>query len=294
VTRAGDYHGRPTRILESRRLWIEVLADAGPRIVRLGRSGSPENLLAETPDDGWDTPFGRYQLFGGHRLWYAPEDPEIGAVPDDGLALEEAGDSLRLTGRVEPGTGLVRSMTIELDDDGPSLRLRHELSNSSRTPIELAPWSITQLPLGGAVILPQAAARIGHDVRPNRSLVLWPYTSWADERLDLGEGALIVDAIAGGDLKIGYFNDAGWLAYARAGSVLVRRFEPSPGRRHPDLGCNVETYSGARYVELEVLGPLVTLGERESTELTERWEVRDAPAGQSEPRRLAEVLGTSA
>src|SRR5919197_3857673 len=218
----------------------------------------------------------------------------MGAVPDDGLVLEEADGSMRLTGRVEPGTGLVRSMTIELDADGPSLRLSHQLCNSSRTPIELAPWSITQLPLGGAVILPQAAARTGHDVRPNRSLVLWPYTSWADERLDLGDGALIVDAIAGGDLKIGYFNDAGWLAYARAGTAFVRRFEPSHDRPHPDLGCNVEIYSGARYVELEILGPLVTLDERASTELTEHWELVEAPVDRSDPRRLAEVLGLSA
>jgi hypothetical protein len=294
VIRKGDYHGRPTRILESRDLWVEVLADAGPRIVRLGRVGSPENLLAETPDAGWDTPFGRYQLFGGHRLWYAPEDPELTAVPDDGLALEEIAGGVRLTGRVEPGTGLVRSMSIELDDDAPSLRLRHELCNSSAMPIELAPWSITQLPLGGSVILPQAAARSGHDVRPNRSLVLWPYTSWADERLDLGDGALLVDAVAGGDLKIGYFNVAGWVAYSGAAGVLVRRFEPAPGRPHPDLECNVETYCGARYVELEILGPLITLGERESTELSERWEIVDAALDRSDRRRLAEVLGASA
>jgi hypothetical protein len=293
MIRPGDYHGRPTRILDSRYLWIEVLADAGPRIVRLGRADSTENLVAETPDAGWETPFGRYHLFGGHRLWYAPEDPEMGAVPDDGLVIEESDDGLRLTGRVEPGTGLVRSMTIELDAGRPALRLRHELCNSSTTPIELAPWSITQLPLGGAVILPQAAAREGHEVRPNRSLVLWPYTSWADERLDLGDGALIVDAVAGGDLKIGYFNDAGWLAYARAGSALVRRFEPAPGKPHPDLGCNVETYSGPRYVELEILGPLISLGEHESTELTERWEVVDTP-GDHDPRRLANVLSDAA
>ena len=147
--------------------------------------------------------------------------------------------------------------------------------------------------LGGSVILPQAAARLGHDVRPNRSLVLWPYTSWADERLDLRDGSMIVDGVSGGDVKIGYFNDVGWLAYTRAGTILVRRFDPSPGRPHPDLGCNVETYCGSRYVELEILGPLVRLSEGESTELTECWEIVDAPAD-SDPRRLAEVLGTSA
>ena len=131
------------------------------------------------------------------------------------------------------------------------------------------------------------------DNEPGSETSLYDHLRRAIKRLDLRDGAMIVDAVSGGDLKIGYFNDVGWLAYARAGTILVRRFDPSPGRPHPDLGCNVETYCGSRYVELEILGPLVRLSEGESTELTECWEIVDAPAD-SDPRRLAEVLGTSA
>jgi hypothetical protein len=276
----GDYHGRPTRRLDTPHLWVEALATAGPRIVRLGRAGSAENLLAETPDDGWDTPFGRYELFGGHRLWYAPEDPERGAVPDvDGLLLEDGSDSLRLTGRVEAPTGLVRTIAIEVVSGGAALSVCHELCNTGEGPIELAPWSITQLPLGGSVILPQPSTRPAHDVRPNRNLVLWPYTSWTDGRLGLHDGAVVIDAVAGTDLKVGYFNDSGWIAYMRGSDALVRRFEPAVGRAHPDLGCNVETYVGARYLELEVLGPLVTLAAGEATVLVERWELSSTPVG---------------
>jgi hypothetical protein len=276
----GDYHGQPTRRIETAHLWVEALATAGPRIVRLGRAGSTENILAETPDDGWDTPFGRYELFGGHRLWYAPEDPERGAVPDvDGLVLADGSESLRLTGRVEAPTGLVRTIALEVVPGGKALSVCHELSNTGDSPMELAPWSITQLPLGGTVILPQPAVRIGHDVRPNRNLVLWPYTSWADERLGLRDSAVVIDAVTGADLKVGYFNDAGWVAYVRGDAAFVRRFEPATGKSHPDLGCNVETYSGPRYLELEVLGPLVTLAPGDSTVLVERWELAPAPVG---------------
>jgi hypothetical protein len=276
----GDYHGQPTRRIETAHLWVEALATAGPRIVRLGRAGSTENILAETPDDGWDTPFGRYELFGGHRLWYAPEDPERGAVPDvDGLVLGDGSESLRLTGRVEAPTGLVRTIALEVVPGGKALSVCHELSNTGDSPMELAPWSITQLPLGGTVILPQPAVRIGHDVRPNRNLVLWPYTSWADERLGLRDSAVVIDAVTGADLKVGYFNDAGWVAYVRGDAAFVRRFEPATGKSHPDLGCNVETYSGPRYLELEVLGPLVTLAPGDSTVLVERWELAPAPVG---------------
>jgi hypothetical protein len=290
----GDYHGQPTRRIETAHLWVEALATAGPRIVRLGRAGSTENILAETPDDGWDTPFGRYELFGGHRLWYAPEDPERGAVPDvDGLVLEDGSESLRLTGRVEAPTGLVRTIALEVVPGGNALSVCHELCNTGDSPLELAPWSITQLPLGGTVILPQPAVRIGHDVRPNRNLVLWPYTSWADERLGLRDGAVVIDAVTGADLKVGYFNDAGWVAYVRGDAAFVRRFEPATGKAHPDLGCNVETYSGPRYLELEVLGPLVTLAPGDSTVLVERWELAPAPVGGlSDLAAASATLGT--
>lgn len=269
-----DYHGHATRRLVSEHLWVDVLATAGPRIIRLGLTGSTRNLLAETPDIGWETPYGRYELLGGHRLWFAPEDPDRVAVPDGrGLQVDLEPDGIRLTGLAEQPTGLVRSMTLRLSHGRASLELRHELRNVGDRPIELAPWSITQLPLGGTVLLPQCPATPGHHVRPNRTLVLWPYTNWEDPRFRPRDGLLTLDAEAGPSLKLGYFNDAGWVGYVRDGAVLVRRFEPQSGQPHPDLGCNVEIYIGGRFLELELLGPLTELAPTSTVALVEHWEV---------------------
>ena len=222
----GEFHGRPTRRISSDDLWVEVLAAAGPRIVRLGRAGSSRNLLAETPDSGWETPYGRYELVGGHRLWFAPEDPDRGVVPDGaGLSLDIVPDGIRLTGAPERPTGLVRSMTLRMEAGTTGLEVKHELRNVSDAPVELAPWAITQLPLGGFVLLPQPAATPGHHVRPNRTLVLWPYSSWEDPRFRPRDGLLLVDAHAGPGLKLGYLNEAGWVAY------LSRRRGPRPAVR---------------------------------------------------------------
>jgi len=287
-----DYHGRATRRLGNDHLWVDVLAAAGPRIIRLGLAGSTRNLLAETPDLGWETPHGRYELLGGHRLWFAPEDPDRVAVPDgDGLVLDLEPDGFRLTGRAEEPTGLVRSMILRLSPGTAALEVRHELRNVFETPIELAPWSITQLPLGGAVLLPQPAATPGHHVRPNRSLVLWPYTSWEDPRLQPRDGLLTVDALAGPALKVGYFNDGGWVGYVRDGAVLVRRFEPVPGEDHADLGCNVEVFVGGRFVELELLGPLIALAPGCTVSLVESWEVQAVEPG-VDGRGFRELAGS--
>lgn len=289
-----DYHGHPTRRLANDHLWVDVLAKAGPRIIRLGLAGSPWNLLAETPDLGWETPHGRYELLGGHRLWFAPEDPDRVAVPDgQGLTLDDRPDGLQLTGAAEAPTGLVRSMTLRLSPDAAAFELRHELRNVSATSVELAPWSITQLPLGGRVLLPQAAATPGHHVHPNRTLVLWPYTSWEDPRLQPRNGLLAVDALAGPALKVGYFNDGGWVAYARDGTVLVRRFEPMRGADHTDLGCNVEVFVGARFLELEILGPMTLLAPGCTVALVETWhlEAIEPLAGGRALRELAARIG---
>jgi hypothetical protein len=42
---SGDFYGLPTRIISNQHLWLEFLAGAGPRIVRLSLAGSDENLL---------------------------------------------------------------------------------------------------------------------------------------------------------------------------------------------------------------------------------------------------------
>lgn len=270
----GDYHGRPARRLCSRYLWLDVLTAAGPRIVRIGLAGSARNLLAETPDAGWETSLGRYDLLGGHRLWFAPEDPERVAVPDSaGLVVRDEPWGLRLLGEAEPSTGLVRSISVHLDPSAPAVDLRHEIRNVGDRAVRLAPWAITQLPLGGLALVPQPAAITDHAVRPNRTLVLWPYTSWEDPRLSLRDGLIVVAADPGPDLKVGTFDPVGCVGYLRDGVLLVRRFRPSLHGLHPDRGCNVETYCGDRFLELELVGPLRRLAPGGSAVLTERWEL---------------------
>jgi hypothetical protein len=177
---------------------------------------------------------------------------------------------------------------VRLDPVLPSLSVLHRVHNRGQRPLELAPWSITQLPLGGQALLPLRRAVARHETRPNRAIVLWPYSSLDDPRLGVRDGLVTVDAIAGADLKVGCLDDSGWVAYVRDGIAMVRRFEPVPLEAHPDLGCNVETYCGSRYIELEVLGPMGVLAPGASTTLLERWEVRDVPAGDA--MRLRDAL----
>ena len=284
----GDFHGEETLVLESEHLSVEVLASAGPRIVRLTPSGSSENALGDVADIGWDTPWGRYRLRGGHRLWWAPENPPLTSAPDEGdLLVSEGKHGLSLE-RLEPQSGLRKLMEIELAADRAALTVRHRIRNEHEKAVELAPWAITILPLDGIALLPQQRGPIGeNESLPNRALVLWPYSSVSDPRLELGDELVLVRAAAATPFKIGYLNRAGWTAYLSGGVLFCKRFDPQPEHAHPDLDSNVEVYCNDRFLELETLAPLSLLEPGAEAAYEERWELHQVGGADSSAAGLS-------
>jgi hypothetical protein len=276
---AGDFHGLLTLTLENAPLRLECLATAGPRIVRLFVAGTKENVLVEIPDITLPTPLGAYSLRGGHRLWHGPEGMPRSYVPDDsGLEVHQVEGGVALIQAADSLTGIRKRIDVRLDSDAPRLVLRHELRNDGAWPVELAPWAITQLPLGGVAVLPQQESPLEsdpHGLLPNRQLVIWPYARWSDPRLSLTDGpfAYLSAQPLLPPCKIGYLNRAGWVAYFRNGVLFRKRFAPQLDKRHVDFGCNVEVYCNDRFVEVETLGPLSRLEPGRSVEHVETWEV---------------------
>jgi hypothetical protein len=284
-----QFYGLPTRKLENRHLRLEFLAEAGPRLVRLSLSSSEDNLLVELPEEREDTPYGSFYLRGGHRLWHSPEAFPRSYIPDNsGLEVEEIPGGVRLNGPTEQATGIQKRMEIRLDDDRPAMGVEHQLTNTGIWPVELSPWAISQLPLGGTMILPQVMGPLDSaGLLPNRQLVLWPYTRWHDSRLELQDDLILIRAQALlPPVKIGYLNRAGWLGYLRAGTLLRKRFDPQVDRLFPDFGCNVESYCNNKFIELETIGPLVRLQPGETTAHREKWEIIP---GLGDPKSVDEV-----
>jgi len=254
------YYGLPTRSLANPYLRVDFLTTAGPRLVRLQLADSTENLLAETPNAKWETPYGEFHLYGGHRFWYAPEVFPQTSFPDNQpIRIEELPNGVRLTEPTESASGLTKRLELHLAPDSAELTLIHHLQNDgARTP-EVAPWGITELPLGGVALLPQRVDTNGYG--PNRQLALWSYSHWTDTRLELRDDWIRVHAQSQPTpLKIGYFDSHGWLAYLNREVLFVKRFQPLPGRSYPDLNCNAEVYVNDRYIELETLALQVVEG----------------------------------
>lgn len=273
-----DYHGLPVHTLSNGLITLDVLAESGPRIVRLEPFGRG-NLLAEHPEV-IATPYGDYHLRGGHRLWHAPEAMPRSYIPDDGgLRLEVIADGVSLTGSTEAATGITKSMEIRLPAGRPRVAIRHSLRNDGAWPVELAPWAITMFRLGGTAVLPQAVGPAGaNDLLPNRILALWPYATIGDPRLTLGDDYLLIRAFPHeAKFKIGSFNPYGWMGYWFDGVFFRKRFDVVAGTPHTDGGCNSEIYADQYCLELESLGPLTRLNPGETVHHDEMWEIEEGP-----------------
>jgi hypothetical protein len=271
------FYGLPTRSIENKNLRLEFLANAGPRLVRLFAFGSKENLLAEVPTLKHPTAHGDFFFRGGHRLWHAPESLARTYMPDnDRLVVQELAEGVRLTQPAEPETGITKSVEIHLDPEHPIVTLIHTLQNDGAESVELAPWAITQLKLGGVAILPQQRKPLDKDgLLPNRSLALWTYTRLHDSRLELRDEYIAIHARPElPPCKVGYLNREGWLAYQLNDVLFIKRFQPIVEATHPDFNCNAEVYCGDKFIELETLAPLVCLAPGQAATHQEVWEVR--------------------
>jgi hypothetical protein len=271
----GDYHGLRTGVVENDHLRIEFTLEAGPRIVRFSTRGG-RNVFAETPDAQWETVHGRpYRLLGGHRLWSSPECPLAEQVPDDApLGVTLQGDRVDLVGSTATHEGLSRRIELRIAPDVPRVHVTHVLENGTDRSLRAAVWALTQVTPGGVAVLPLPTGELDGAQLPNRNVVLWPYTSLDDPRLAIADDAIRV-AATGDDrlLKVGYLNRSGSVAYELDDVVFRKHFRPEPKEQHVDLGCNVEVYARAEFLELETLTPLRHVAPGHAIAHVEEWEL---------------------
>ncbi len=270
---------------------LVVTTDVGPRIIRFGFVGDRnefkeyEGMLGTVGGEEW-------RIYGGHRLWHAPEDPVRTYYPDNGpVEFQACSDFVRLIQPVEATTGIQKELDIYLAADRPHVRVVHRLYNRLLWPVELAPWALSVMAPGGVAVVPlPPRGRHEEHLLPTGALVLWAYTDMTDPRWAWGSRYLRLrqDPSRPSPQKVGVVAPAeNWLAYWRDGHLFVKMFSPVPEARYPDFGSWVEVFTNAEMLELETLGPLTVLPPGEFVEHTEEWRLfRDVPPLESE-----EVIG---
>jgi hypothetical protein len=255
------------------RVELIITADVGPRLIRFGFPG--ENELAEFPADLGRTGGNEFRLYGGHRLWHAPESKERTYYPDNcPVTLELGTDGVRVIQPTETTTGIQKEMEIFLSGDGPHLRILHRLRNHNPWAVELSVWALTAMAPGGTAVIP-LPPRGPHPehLLPSSTLALWPYTDLSDPRLGWNRRHVLLrqDPNRPAPLKIGASVPDGWAAYARKDHLFIKTFRHVPGATYPDFGSSCETYTDGEMLELETLGPLTHVEPGGMVEHVENW-----------------------
>lgn len=246
---------------------LEIAADFGPRVIGLRRDDGPQVLARLGPEVAIDHPGGVYRFHGGHRLWAAPERAVVTYANDDHpCRVDIATDSVTISADWDEAR-VRKEMTVTLDGDG--LMVAHSIAWQDDVEPPMAAWAITQLPLGGIALLPLQGADSGP--LPNRRLVLWPYSSPADDRIRYMERGLEMKARGGNPLKLGTGPSRSRLGYLRDGWLFTKECVSSSQGEIPDLGAGSQVYVGQGFCELETLGGLTA---DSSAHLTERWTLR--------------------
>ncbi len=264
---------------------VGIATDAGPRVVTFARVGG-HNLFADLGDDGIDGAAGWYSFIGGHRLWAAPEVPELTYHPD-GDPVEVDASTTTIAIRSHRGQPVAKSIEIALEAD--CVAVTHTVSNQTDAPLSIAPWAITQLVVGGSALLPMSdGPRDPHGLQAADAVVRWPYTPLDAPEISLCDGWIEVHASSRPQkVKIGTTNPRGWLAYRYRGETFVKwTTPPTPEDRYGDLGATAQCFRDDRFLELETLGPLTELPPGGAASHVERWTMLEGELGVSEIDRI--------
>ncbi|MDX2022124.1 MAG: hypothetical protein SF187_17945 [Deltaproteobacteria bacterium] len=254
---------------------VVVTRDVGPRVLSYGFAGAA-NVFAEMPPQGESIDLTKFTLWGGHRLWHAPEQAGRSYVPDNAppQITVLAPGHVRFTAAPEAPTHLQKEIEVRLDPTGTRVTVIHRLKNVGPWAIEAAPWAISVLRGGGVALVPNEPVRPHPEaLLPVRPMALWAYTNLADKRFSFGPKftRLRTDSAAKAPQKVGFGNHLGWVAYANAGTLFVKRMPFFEGAIYTDFGSNTEVYTAGDFIEVESLAPLRPIAAGGSAEHTETW-----------------------
>jgi hypothetical protein len=234
------------------------------------------NLLYVDDEDAGTVGGDEFKIYGGHRLWHAPEvGPRTHQPENEVIDVTEHQRGVTLSGTADERTGVRKDIDISLAGDEPVVTVTHTLHNEGLWPIETAPWEITQLDAGAKGVLPIAEREPG--LVPDRSVALWPYTDVADDRIVRSSDAIWVDHDADGDgkLKIGASGGDMWIGGVSHEVLFHKSISYDEDATYPDRGSTIEIYTDENFLEIETLAPFSTVQPGDSLEHTVEWTLID-------------------
>ena len=251
-----------------------ISIDVGPRVLSYKTPGGP-NVFKNYPEQLGGRGEKEWMIRGGHRIWLAPEHVELSYLPDNQPVQFEMKQpaGVRLHNAATAPWNIRKTLDISLATDSSAVTVTHIATNESDKPVTLATWGLSVMVPGGLEIIPLPPLGLHpRDLLPNRLMVIWPYTDMSDPRWRFGlEFITLRQTSDGVPTKIGLAHTERWVAYLMKDVLFIKTLEHVPGETYPDMGCNFETFSDDKMLEIESLSPLRVVPPGGSVSHTEHW-----------------------
>ena len=247
---------------------IGIPLNFGLRICYLSYKGS-ENLFFEQPKDMTDitTPEG-WRIYGGHRLWLAPESSIIYYPDNDPITYELVGEKIILSQETDPWLKVNKVFEITLAKK--SVKIKHIIKNVGDKPIKYSLWPVTSLDGGGVETIPLPTIKEGF--KGSYHLTTWYHTSLGDERVEFSKKYIkLYHKPIKDNFKIGVGHPSGNVKYVNKGVVFEKSFKIYDKKNYADSNVSYETYFCEHMVEVESLSPLYTIKPNKTAVHTEKW-----------------------
>ncbi len=294
VTRI-SWHGWPDCFLLQNGLLEAVVVPSIARVMQLRLPGDPEGVFWENRSlDGRVHPKAAHHSldsewlnFGGDKCWPAPQAswaqqqgrhwPPPVAFDSQSMEATEAAGSIVLTSFIDPAFGIQIVRHVELVPGDPVMRIRTEFHKLAGRPVKVAVWTITEMPEPEliAILLSKKSQFADGYMR-----LMGPEPAG----LKVDDGVLSLIRHERELVKVG--SDGASMVWVGRTCVVRIDAQQGPGE-YPDGGCVTQVYTNPdpqNYVELETMGPLVTMHEGDIIERTTFYRVtpRSKPDSQAD------------
>ena len=250
---------------------LVICADFGPRILSLSAADGPNVLFV---DEKRRIARGDWYLYGGHRLWVAPETEATYSPDNDPCRVDIEGGRITVTA-ADQALKLEKSITVS-ENEG-NFVITHTVVNRGETLMAGAIWALTCVVPSGTTFFPWGTGG-AWDLK---GAVYWH--KWMGHTTNLKSPQFVpTDDLFlirpdGSEGKVGTAGHGGFIGVTTEDWTFIKRFDRHPAAPYPDEGCAIQCYTCPDFVELETLSPLVTLLPGVSASHVEGWIISDGP-----------------
>ncbi len=259
--------------MENDQVQLVITLEVGPRIIRYALADG-ENMFCEKEDQVGLTGGDEWRIYGGHRLWHAPEiKPRTYPCDNFPVKYSVDGNSVTVTPDAEDYSRTQKEMVITMSEDSTKVTVEHRITNIGAWDVDLAIWALTVTDKGGLEVLGEPEKY--RALLPNRRVTLWPYSKMNDHRVYWGENYITLNSDPAEEkpFKIGLDNHFGWAAIFNKGCLFIKHYPVEPEVEYPDFGVSFETYICDFMTECETLSPMMRLAPGAMGVHVEEWEL---------------------